>query len=108
MGARGARSESPSADQGSAPSVAAASTDGTYTVKRGDTLSKIARERKPESVSLEQMLVAMYRSNENAFDGKNMNRLRSGQILTVPAAEKVAAVAAADAAEFVKVQTVAE
>src|SRR5437867_3279326 len=80
--ARGARSESPSADQGSAPSVAAASTDGTYTVKRGDTLSNIARERNPESVSLEQMLVAMYRSNENAFDGKNMNRLRSGQILT--------------------------
>ena len=48
-----------------------------YTVKRGDTLSKIAKEYKPENVSLEQMLVAMFRSNEGAFDGKNMNRLRT-------------------------------
>src|SRR5512143_1541646 len=33
----------------------------TYTVKRGDTLSKIANEYKPSSVTLEQMLVALFR-----------------------------------------------
>ena len=43
---------------------------------------------KPENVSLEQMLVALFRSNEIAFDGKNMNRLRSGQIITVPQADR--------------------
>ena len=55
-----------------------------YTVKRGDTLSKIAQQTKPADVSLEQMLVALFRSNENAFDERNMNRLRTGQIVTVP------------------------
>jgi pilus assembly protein FimV len=57
---------------------------GPITVKQGDTLSKIARESKAPEVSLERMLVAMYRANEGAFDGKNMNRLKSGKILRVP------------------------
>ena len=74
-----------------APASAPADASGGYTVKRGDTLSKIAKEYKPENASLEQMLVAMFRSNEAAFDGKNMNRLRSGQILTIPHADQVAA-----------------
>jgi len=78
---------------------------GGYTVKPGDTLSKIAKEYKPDSVSLEQMLVAMFRSNESAFDGKNMNRLRSGQILTVPPADQVAAVTPSEASTVVKTQS---
>src|SRR5450755_2520737 len=40
---------------------------GGYTVQRGDTLSKIASQYKPPEVSLEQMLVALFRSNESAF-----------------------------------------
>ena len=66
----------------SAPSTSTTSTAtdtaGSYTVKRGDTLSKIASQYKPENVSLEQMLVALFRSNESAFEAKNMNRLRTG------------------------------
>ncbi len=83
----------------------AAGSEGSYTVKRGDTLSKIAKEYKPENVSLEQMLVATFRSNENAFDGKNMNRLRSGQIISIPQADQVAAITPSDAATVVKVQS---
>ena len=75
----------------------------TYTVRRGDTLSKIAKEYKPENVSLEQMLVALFRSNESAFDGKNMNRLRSGQILTIPPVDQ-AATTATEAKQVVRVQ----
>jgi len=75
-----------------------------YAVKRGDSLSKIAKEYKPENTSLEQMLVAMFRSNEGAFDGRNMNRLRTGQILTIPAADQVAAVTPADASATIKLQ----
>jgi len=56
-----------------------------YTVKRGDTLTKIAIEHKQPGVSLQQMLVALYRGNLDAFDGKNMNRMRAGKILTIPA-----------------------
>ena len=89
----------------SAPSTsAAAAAAGGYTVKRGDTLSKIANEYKPADVSLEQMLVALFRSNEGAFDGKNMNRLRSGQIITVPQGDQIASVTPSDAVSVVKVQ----
>jgi len=60
-----------------------------YKVKPGDTLGKIAGQVKPTDVSLDMMLVALYRANPDAFAGNNMNRLKSGQILAVPDAETV-------------------
>jgi pilus assembly protein FimV len=57
---------------------------GDYQVKKGDSLAKIANQFKPEGVSLDQMLVALYRDNPKAFEGKNMNRLRAGAIISVP------------------------
>ena len=50
------------------------------------------------------MLVALFRSNESAFDGKNMNRLRSGQIITVPQGDQIAPVTQGEAVNVVKVQ----
>ncbi|MBS0308959.1 MAG: LysM peptidoglycan-binding domain-containing protein [Proteobacteria bacterium] len=73
------------------PAGEAAGAD-SYQVKSGDTLAKIAGQVKPEGISLDQMLVALYRSNSNAFVGKNMNRLRAGQILKVPDAASVEAI----------------
>jgi pilus assembly protein FimV len=55
-----------------------------YRVKRGDTLGRIATQLKPADISLDMMLVALYRANPDAFIGHNMNRLRSGEILSVP------------------------
>ena len=55
-----------------------------YQVKQGDTLARIARQVKPADMSLDMMLVALYRANPDAFIGNNMNRLKSGQILSVP------------------------
>ncbi|MNR77963.1 hypothetical protein D3C72_86490 [compost metagenome] len=66
-----------------APKAAAAPVD-EYQVKKGDTLAKIANQYRSGGVSLDQMLVALYRANPDAFVGKNMNRLRAGQILSVP------------------------
>ncbi len=57
---------------------------GAIKVKRGDTLSKIALQTKPSDVSLERALVALYHANADAFDGKNMNRLKTGKILQMP------------------------
>ena len=57
---------------------------GDYQVKKGDSLAKIANQFKPEGVSLDQMLVALYRDNPKAFEGKNMNRLRAGEIISIP------------------------
>jgi pilus assembly protein FimV len=77
---------------------------GTIKVKRGDTLSKIARETKSPDVSLERMLVAMYRANEDAFDGNNMNRLKTGKILRVPDEGDLAKVAQVEAVKGIHVQ----
>ncbi len=53
-------------------------------VNQGDTLSKIARENLPVTITLDQMLVALFNKNRDAFEGDNMNRLRAGKILRVP------------------------
>jgi pilus assembly protein FimV len=60
-----------------------------YRVKPGDSLGRIAAQLKPVDVSLDMMLVALYRANPDAFIGNNMNRLKSGRILTVPAGDAV-------------------
>ena len=87
------------------PSAKIESGNDTYgPVKRGDTLSKIAQEMKSDTVSLEQMLVALYRENKSAFIGDNMNRLRTGQILKVPSADEVAQIAEKEARAEIKVQ----
>jgi pilus assembly protein FimV len=63
-----------------------------YTVKKGDNLSRIASQVKPGDISLDMMLVALYRANPEAFSGNNMNRLKSGQILKVPDSGAVRAI----------------
>ncbi len=60
-----------------------------YRVRRGDTLSGIATRVKPAEISLDMMLVALYRANPDAFIGNNMNRLKSGQILSVPDSDAI-------------------
>lgn len=85
-----------------APAASPADTYGP--VKKGDTLNKIASEMKAESVSLEQMLVALYRENQSAFIDNNMNRLKTGQILRVPAASDVARITNTEAKKEIRVQ----
>lgn len=70
---------------------------GEYKVRAGDTLSRIASELKPSGVSLDMMLVALYRANPDAFRGENMNRMQAGRILAVPEADAVRATDAAEA-----------
>jgi len=55
-----------------------------YAVQKGDTLAKIAREVQVEGYSLEQMMVALYETNKDAFSGNNMNRIKAGKTLSVP------------------------
>ncbi|MDD5240160.1 MAG: hypothetical protein PHG47_00400 [Sulfuricella sp.] len=71
-------------------------------VKKGENLSGIAASLKPGSVDLEQMLVALFQSNKQAFTGDNMNRLKAGQILRIPAAGQIEEVKADEAARQVK------
>ena len=80
---------------------AAADTYGP--VKKGDTLAQIASSLKPEGVSLEQMLVGLYKNNTKAFAG-NMNRLKTGQILRVPDADQLKSVEKKQAQREIKLQ----
>jgi pilus assembly protein FimV len=68
-------------------------------IERGETLGKIAQSVKPEDVTLEQMLVALYRSNSEAFIRKNLNLVRAGKILRVPDRDEVIAISRADAVQ---------
>jgi pilus assembly protein FimV len=68
-------------------SAAAASGGDQVRVRQGDSLSRIAGRTQRQGVSLDQMLVSLFRANPQAFVGDNMNRLRSGSVLTVPAAD---------------------
>ena len=90
------------------PSVSRAEPKGagaaTREVSRGDTLGRIADETKPDGISVDQMLVALFRANKGAFIGNNMNRLRAGAILNIPDREAIAAVSPTDARRVVVAQ----
>ncbi|MDR2837632.1 MAG: hypothetical protein LBV49_03545 [Azonexus sp.] len=77
----------------------------THVVKTGENLRKIASETQYQGVSLEQMLVGLFRENPEAFSGKNMNRLKSGAILNLPDQETVAAIPEGEAKRILKTQT---
>ena len=93
------------ADKPGASPPLASTPAGNYEVKQGDTLGKIAAQYKSEGVTAQQMLVALYRANEDAFINKNMNLLRTGRILTIPDRVTAAAVTPPDANKIVVAQT---
>ncbi len=61
------------------------------TSKPGDSLSALAKAMPLEGVSLDQMLLGLYQANPAAFSAGNMNRLKVGQLLTVPDKETLLA-----------------
>ncbi|WP_246498822.1 FimV/HubP family polar landmark protein [Ideonella paludis] len=73
-----------------------------YKVKQGDTLSSIAARHAQSGVSLDQMLVSLYRGNPQAFMGNNMNRLKSGVVLNVPDAAAANEVSAPEARKVIQ------
>jgi pilus assembly protein FimV len=83
------RAAAPAPAQAAPRAAAAQEGADSYQVKKGDTLGKIAGRLKPADVSLDMMLVALFRANPDAFNGANMNRLKSGTILSVPDAGTV-------------------
>ena len=87
-----------------APAAAAPSAQEYGPIARGETLGKIAASLKPEGVSLEQMLVGLYRSNPDAFIRKNLNLVKSGRILRVPDAQELAAISPAEAMQEYRTQ----
>lgn len=74
-------------------------------MRAGDTASKIASNYKPAEVSLDQMLVAMLRTNPDAFISGNMNRIKAGALIDLPDASQAGATTAPEAKRMVIAQS---
>jgi len=94
----------PPAEAGMPPHPEPTAKEDTYAVKRGDTLSKIALQYKPDEVTLDQMLVLLFRNNKSAFSGSNMNRLKTGKILSIPDPSEAAGIPQKQARREVRLQ----
>ena len=85
--------------------VAAPTGADEYKVRPGDSLSKIAARTQRQGVSLDQMLVSLYRGNPQAFMDSNMNRLKAGVVLAVPSADAANGVSASEARQVIQAQS---
>lgn len=86
---------------GSGPLVVPAS---SVVVGGGDTASRIAADYKGDQATLEQMLMALLQANPDAFIDGNVNRLRVGAVLELPAPDAVARLDAGQARALVAAQ----
>jgi len=85
-----------------APRAPAASDEGTVLVRPGESLSRVAARNLPDGFSLDQMLVALYRQNPDAFIGNNMNRLRAGARLQLPSHDVLVGMEIAEARRVIR------
>ena len=72
-------------------------------IHRGETLSGIAKSVRPEGVTLNQMMIAIYQANPEVFM-HNINRMKAGYILRMPSASDAQAVSVTDANAQVREQ----
>jgi pilus assembly protein FimV len=90
-----------------APPVAAPSRTplgGNYgPIRRGETLSEIALKLRPQGITLNQMMIAIYRANPEVFM-HNINLMKAGYVLRIPSADDVQAVQVVDANAEVRTQ----
>ena len=86
-----------------APAAAAGGED--IRVRPGDSLSRIAGRIQRPGVSLDQMLVSLFRANPQAFAGENMNRLKAGSVLSVPSADEAGKLTTEAAREIIQAQS---
>lgn len=75
------------------------------TVNSGDTASRIATANKPVNVSLDQMLVALLRTNPNAFIDDNVNRIKAGAIVSLPTETQASATTRTQASQIIIAQS---
>lgn len=84
-----ARTTAPAAPRPAAAPVsqepAAAQAPGTYTTEPRDTLWEVAARNRPTSgVSVDQTMLAIQDLNPDAFIDRNINLMKSGQVLRLP------------------------
>ena len=78
---------------------------GSYRIKQGDTAWSLADAMRPDqSVSVEQMMIAMLRANPESFINENVNGLKRGYILRIPDYDQIVSVPQQDAKVLVREQ----
>jgi pilus assembly protein FimV len=78
---------------------------GEILVKPGDNLSTIALQHLSQGASLEQMTVAFFYANRDAFIQDNINLIRAGENIKLPTSEEVNAVSRAEAFALLRTHT---
>ena len=85
--------------------VQSSTAEGGYVVQPGDTLYQIAEQIRPSNdVSVQQMMLAVQRANEDAFVNNNVNRILAGKVLRIPTSAEIALIDQAAAAAQVTAQ----
>ena len=84
-----------------APEPPAVSGAATHEVQKGDTLSEIAMRNAMPGVSRNQMMIALFRANRDAFINDNINLVRAGRILALPDIDAASAVEGDEASRVV-------
>lgn len=77
--------------------------EGTWLIRRNETLWEIARDTRPEGVTINQQMLAILDANPEAFGG-NINTMYAGQVLRLPSRGAVTARSQADATAEVRRQ----
>lgn len=86
------RSSQPTQDRIASTRSSGANYGGSYgMIQRNETLWGIASRLRPDDVTINQMMVALYRSNPDAFEG-NINRMKAGYVLRIPELDEIRAI----------------
>ncbi|MER1968105.1 FimV/HubP family polar landmark protein [Castellaniella sp. GW247-6E4] len=80
---------------------------GTIHVSRGDTLFAIARRHAVEGVTIYQMMMALQRTNPQAFIHQNVNLVKAGAQLVVPGMDELLAISDREARRQFQAQAAA-
>ena len=94
------KAETPPAQEPAAPAPTPTwAAMSEYDVKKGDTLWRVADKARGsnQDMTIEQVMLAIYRTNKDAFFGNNVNNLKAGKILKMPEREEVDSVPAPQA-----------
>jgi pilus assembly protein FimV len=74
----------------------------SYRVRSGDTAWSLAKAMRPDqSISVEQMMIAMLRANPESFIKENVNGLKRGYILRTPDYNQIVSISQRDARALV-------
>lgn len=87
------------AQQATAPASGTPAT--VVQTKPGAMVSRIAAAHRPAGATVDQMLLAILKANPDAFMADNINLLKKGAALTMPASADVLATPAADARRLI-------